>query len=129
MADFDFHDRYWREWSALGFSPQGHPVRFVRAALEEQGVGTCASLQNARAGQKVTVGGLVLRPRRPPNAGGIVYFSLEDDTALAHMTVLPEIYQRMGAAVYGSGVLVVSGRAERRGEGVSLLVEDVRSVE
>jgi error-prone DNA polymerase len=128
MADFDVYDRYWKQWGALGFSPQGHPMKFVRAALDAQGVGTCASLQEAKAGQKLTIGGLVLRPHRPPNAGGCVFFSLEDETALVQVTVLPDVYQRLGAAVYGSGVVVVTGRAERRGEGVSLLAEEVRSV-
>lgn len=127
MADFDVHDKYWKEWGGLGFSPLGHPMQFVRDALGEQGVGTCASLQNAKAGQKVKLGGLVLRPHRPPNAGGCVFFSLEDETALIHVTVLPDVYQWLGAAVYGSGIVVVSGRAERRGEGVNLLAEEVKA--
>ena len=125
MADFDIHDRYWKQWGALGFSPLGHPIQFVRAALEEQGVMPCSSLQGAKAGQKVKLGGLVLRPHRPPNAGGCVFFSLEDETALVQVTVLPDVYQRLGAAMYGSGVVMVSGRAERRGEGVSLLADSV----
>ena len=104
-------------------------LQSVRGALAEQGVLPCASLQDAKAGQKVKLGGLVLRPHRPPNAGGCVFFSLEDETALAQVTVLPDVYQRLGAAVYGSGIVVVSGRAERRGEGVSLLAEMVTPVE
>ena len=128
LADFDFHDRYWKEWSALGFSPLGHPVQFVRDALSEQGVAPCASLQDAKAGQKVTLAGIIIRVHKPPTAGGCVFFSLEDETALVHVTVLPDAYQRIGAAVYGAGIVVVEGRAERRGEGVTLLVEELTTV-
>ncbi len=125
LADFEFHDRYWKEWAALGFSPLGHPVQFIRDALTEQGVKPCASLQNAKTGEKMTLAGLIIRVHKPPTAGGCVFFSLEDETALIHVTVLPDAYQRIGAAVYGAGIVVVEGRADKRGEGVSLLAEDV----
>lgn len=128
LADFEFQDRYWKEWSALGFSPLGHPVQFVRDALAEQGVGTCASLEDAKAGEKVMLAGLIIRPHRPPTAGGCVFFSLQDETALVHAAVLPGAYQRIGAAVYGSEMVIVTGRAERRGEGVSLLAEEVATL-
>ena len=45
------------------------------------------------------------------------------------VTVLPPVYQTCGAAVYGGGMVVVRGRAERRGEGVSLLADDVTALE
>ena len=128
MADFDAHDRYWKEWSALGFSPLGHPVQFIRDALAEQGVGTCVSLQDAKSGEKVTLAGLIIRVHKPPTAGGCVFFSLEDETALVHGTVLPDAYKRIGAAVYGAGMVVVEGRADKRGEGVNLLAEGVRAL-
>ena len=129
LADFDFHDRYWKEWSALGFSPLGHPVQFVRDALTEQGVGMCASLQDAKAGEKVTLAGLIIRVHKPPTAGGCVFFSLEDETALIHVTVLPEAYQRIGAAVYGAGIVIVTGRADKRGEGTNLLADSVNPID
>ena len=59
----------------------------------------------------------------------MVFFSLEDETGLIHVTVMPDVYQRVGAAVNGAGLVVVTGRAEWRGEGVSLLAEEVRRCE
>jgi len=76
----------------------------------------------------VTLAGIIIRVHKPPTAGGCVFFSLEDETALVHVTVLPDAYQRIGAAVYGAGIVVVEGRAERRGEGVTLLVEELTTV-
>ena len=49
----------------------------------------------------------------------------EDEHALAHVAVLPDVYQKCGATIYGGGPVVVIGRAEKRGEGVSLLAEGV----
>jgi error-prone DNA polymerase len=125
MPEFSFEERYWKQWSALGFSSEGHPMMFLRDALSVQEIIACAELQRAKGGQKVRVAGLVVRPHRPPTAGGVLFFTLEDETGLAHVAVMPDVYQHMGAAVYLHGTVVVTGRAERRGEGVSLLAESV----
>ena len=66
-----------------------------------------------------------VRRDSPPTAKGVVFFTVEDEHGLAHVTVLPDIYQQCGATIYGGRPVVVTGRAERRGEGVSLLAESV----
>ena len=63
------------------------------------------------------LGGMVLRPHRPPNVSGSVFFTLEGETALAQATLLPEVYQRLGVAMYGLGMLVVSGRGAATADG------------
>ena len=68
---------------------------------------------------------MVVRPHRPPTARGVVFFTLEDESGLAQVAVMPDVYQAVGSAVYTSGTVAVTGRAERRGEGVSLLAEAV----
>jgi len=125
MPEFEFSDRYWKQWSALGFSPEGHPMMFMRDSLTAHGIMTCADLQEAKAGQQVKIGGLIVRPHRPPTAKGVVFFTVEDEHGLAHVAVLPDVYQKCGATIYGGGPVVATGRAERRGEGVSLVAEDV----
>ena len=42
---------------------------------------------------------------------------------------MPDVYQRRGAAVYAGGPMVVTGRAERHGGGVSLLGTEVARLE
>ena len=100
-------------------------MMFLREALTAQGIWTCADLQNAKAGQRVQVGGLVTCTHRPPTAQGVVFSTLTDETGLAHVAILPDVYQKCGAIIYGGGPVIVTGRAERRGEGCSLLATDV----
>ena len=98
-------------------------MRFHRERLEASGVLTCVALQTSCAGQQIALAGLVVRPHRPPNAGGTVFFTLEDETGLAHVTVSPEVYERTGADIYGQVSLVVYGQTEKRGEGVNLIAQ------
>ena len=129
MPDFAFQERYWKQWAALGFSPEGHPMMFLRDALTGQGILTCGELQSVAAGQKVQVGGLICRPHKPPTARGVCFFTLEDETGIAHVAVLPDVYQNCGATIYGGGPVVVQGRGEKRGEGISLLAMSICRIE
>ena len=52
-----------------------------------------------------------------------MFFTLEDETGLAHVTVPLKVYEETGADIYGQASLIVSGWAEKRGEGVNLLAE------
>jgi len=47
IPDFPFKARFWRQWEALGFSPDGHTIRFWRKRLTAKGVLPCAALQQA----------------------------------------------------------------------------------
>ncbi len=49
----------------------------------------------------------------------------EDETSLCHVTVVPEVYAKIGPVIFGGGLVVVTGRAEKRGEGTNLLAEEV----
>ena len=123
LANFTVDEAFLRQWQAIGFSPDGHPICFHRERLEALGVLPCAALQTASAGQRIALAGLVVRPHRPPNAGGTVFFTLEDETGLAHVTVSPKTYEQTGADIYREVGLIVYGRAEKRGEGVNLLAD------
>ena len=128
LADFTQSERFHRQWQALGFSPEGHPILSLRDELTSQGIGTCGSLRQATSGAAVTVAGLVIRPHRPPAAGGTVFFTLEDETGMAHVTVFPSVYETCGSEIYGHAALAVTGMAQKRGEGVLLVAQTVRAV-
>ena len=126
LPDFTVRESFLRQWQALGFSSEGHPMMFHRERLEAAGVLPCSALQTAQTGQQIALAGLVVRPHRPPNAGGTVFFTLEDETGLAHVTVSPKVYEQAGSDIYGQANLIVCGRAEKRGEGVNLLAESTQ---
>lgn len=127
LADFTPPERFGRQRQALGFSPEGHPLLSLRQELTAQGVGTCGSLRQATPGAAVAVAGLVIRPHRPPAAGGTVFFTLEDETGMAHVTVSPSVYAACGPAIYGHAALAVSGVAQKRGDGVLLVARSARA--
>ena len=77
------------------------------------------------AGDQVMFAGLVVRPHKPPTAKEVLFFSLEDETGFIHVTVMPDIYEKIGSAIYDGGMVTVTGSSEERGVGVSLLATHV----
>lgn len=53
--------------------------------------------------------------QRPVTAGGIVCFTLEDQTGSANLIVKPEVFERCRRVAVGATLLVVRGRVERKG--------------
>ena len=128
LADFPPSARFHRQWQALGFSPEGHPLLSLREDLAAQGIRPCGSLQGAKPGDQLTLAGLVIRPHRPPAAGGTVFFTLEDETGMAHVTVFSSVYETCGPAIYGHAALAVTGTVQKRGDGVLLIAQSVQAL-
>jgi error-prone DNA polymerase len=98
---------------ATGVSPDGHPTRFVRQALDELGVVPAAGLTDRPHGSRVVVGGVVTHRQRPATAGGTMFLDLEDETGLMNVVVSKGCWIHHRRVVRTAPALVVRGRLER----------------
>ena len=131
ISDFTPWDKLSRQYGVLGFTTGPHPMAFYRCRLRELGYLDSASLRRRRLapGARVRMAGMVVRPHRPPTRSGrtIVYLSLEDEFGLVDVTIFEGVYDRYGKHIFGDTVppLAISGRLERRGNGIYLLAEHI----
>ncbi len=56
------------DYRSVVLSLQSHPVAFLRATLQQQGMVTCADLAQVRDGRRVVVLGIVLVRQKPGSA-------------------------------------------------------------
>ena len=63
--------------------------------------------------------------QRPQTAAGIVFLSLEDETGIANLVVMPDVYERFRPVVRASPFLVARGCVERSGQVVNVRVDSV----
>ncbi|GIE84898.1 error-prone DNA polymerase [Actinoplanes regularis] len=108
---------------ATGLSPETHPVRFLRAGLDQAGALRIADLPEVEAGTRIRVGGIVTHRQRPATAGGVTFVNLEDETGMLNVTCSPGLWLRYRRVARSSSALLVRGRLERA-EGVLNLVAD-----
>ena len=65
----------------------------------------------------------VANRQRPGTAKGVVFMTLEDETALVNLVVWPKTWARYRRIARGSALLGVDGRLQRQDEAMSVLVE------
>ena len=100
------------DYRTLGMSLKSHPIAFVRDSLSNCGVTTAEALSKLRNGASVAVAGLVLVRQRPGSAKGVIFLTLEDETANANVIVWTKTFETYRAEVLGARLLVVRGRLQ-----------------
>ncbi|HSD19731.1 MAG TPA: DNA polymerase III subunit alpha [Anaeromyxobacter sp.] len=113
------------DFATTGVSVRAHPMAILRGTLPSGVVRTARELARLPDRAPVEVAGLVIVRQRPETAAGIVFVSLEDETGIANLVVMPDVYERFRPVVRGASFLVARGRVERSGEVVNVRVRSV----
>ncbi|MGB8930229.1 MAG: error-prone DNA polymerase, partial [Anaeromyxobacteraceae bacterium] len=111
------------DYATTSLSTRGHPMAVMRPSLAGGAVRTTREIARLHDRERVEVAGLVIVRQRPETAKGIVFVSLEDETGIANLVVMPDVYERYRALVRGSPFLLVRGRMERSGQVVNVRAE------
>ncbi len=130
MLTSGLHDRVLLEKRCLEVYCTAHPLAALREMLKRHGVVTRRELKYLKAGTIVAVSGLVIFFHTPPTRSGrrIIFATLEDETGLLDLVLLPAVQKKWARLIYTSEVLTVRGRLERQGKhGISISVT-VRSI-
>ncbi|MHB9048962.1 MAG: error-prone DNA polymerase, partial [Pirellulales bacterium] len=148
-------EEVWADYRTTGLSLKAHPMAFLRPWLRGErglgqedrqenggqgnrekkdlrgrgsGVATAAQLKTMRNGSQVRVAGLVLVRQRPGTARGITFVTLEDETGIANLIVRPQVWQRYRQAARGAAALLATGRLQRAGEVIHVLVSHLEDL-
>jgi error-prone DNA polymerase len=111
------------DFASAGLSEKAHPMSLLRPQLASRRIRSARELQRLPDRAAVEVAGMVIVRQRPETARGIVFVSLEDETGIANLVVMPDVYQRYRAAVRTEGFLQARGRVERNGRVVNVRVD------
>ncbi len=127
IGDFTLSEKLEHEHAILGLSVSAHPLQLVRDKLKARGVRTVDELSRLSRGRKVRLAGYPIRPHRPPTRSGkvTVFFSLEDETGLAEITVFEAIYQKCGQHLFGEKILPVQVEGTYQGRPGAVVASDI----
>ncbi|MCR4398580.1 MAG: DNA polymerase III subunit alpha, partial [Firmicutes bacterium] len=129
IPDFSVAEKIAYEYRVLGIAVSGHPMAILRERLNAEGILSSADVSSGKAGTLVRVAGLPIRPHRPPTRSGriVVFVSLEDEFGLVDVTIFENVYQECGQVIFTDPAppLIVAGRLERRGAGMSVTARRV----
>jgi error-prone DNA polymerase len=86
-----------------------HPMAHRRAEMDALGVTTAAELAGVPSGKVVRIAGCVIVRQRPGTAKGIVFLSVEDDTGIANVVVMAEMFDAHRLTIVSNRWLMVEG--------------------
>jgi len=121
-------ERVVADYDAIGLSLTAHPISLARHELRAHGVSENRVLTRVGAGKRIAVSGLVLVRQRPGTARGVVFITLEDETATANLIVRPNVWDQYRSTARGAVALVAQGRVERQGAVVHVMVQRLENL-
>jgi len=111
------------DYRFLRLSLRAHPAQFLRTDLDRRGVLRNAALRGLANDTRVHISGLVTCRQRPGSAKGVVFMTIEDESAFANVIVWPTVFERMRPVVLGARYVSVAGRVQEE-SGVIHVVAD-----
>jgi len=100
------------DYRFLRLSLRAHPAQFLRADLNARGTLRNETLRSLASGARVKISGLVTCRQRPGSAKGVVFMTIEDESAVANVIVWPKMFEHVRPVVLGARYVAVTGRVQ-----------------
>jgi error-prone DNA polymerase len=116
------------DYRSIGLSLRQHPVAFLRPQLEAKRILPCVALRTAGNGSGIELAGLVLVRQMPGSAKGVMFITLEDETANANLIVWPKVFEENRRPILHAKMMACCGRVQHASSVTHLIVERVRDL-
>jgi len=113
-------DRVVTDLKLTGVTIGKHPITFLRDRLARWGVTPVAALGRLHNNALVQVAGVVICRQRPGTGKGIVFLSLEDETGIANVIVMPDLFEKARATIVNFPALYIIGLLQNLESSVSV---------
>jgi error-prone DNA polymerase len=106
-----------------------HPMYYRRAEMNELGVTPARDLAKVPNGGLVRVAGCVIVRQRPGTAKGIVFVSMEDETGIANIVVMPDMFDDSRVTLLTHPYLLVEGKVQNVDGVIHVLARRIEAIE
>jgi len=106
-----------------------HPMYFRRAEMNELGVTPARDLPRVRNGGLVRVAGSVIVRQRPGTAKGIMFLSMEDETGIFNIVVMPDLFEQFRLTLVTEPYLLIEGKIQNVDGVIHVLARRVERIE
>jgi len=111
------------DYRFLRLSLRAHPAQFLRGDLDGRGCLRNETLRTVAQNARVAVSGLVTCRQRPGSANGVVFMTIEDESAVANVIVWPRTFERFRPVVLGARYVLVTGRVQQESGVIHVIAE------
>lgn len=109
LEQMTLSERIVADYQGTGVTVGAHPMAHRRAALDKLGVTPARYLAGLGNGCLVKVAGNVIVRQRPGTAKGVVFVSLEDETGICNLIVMPDRFEAYRLPLLTAPYLLAEG--------------------
>jgi error-prone DNA polymerase len=118
-------ERLLADCEGTGMTIGRHPMAYHRAEMNRIGVTAAAGLNSIPNGRAVKVAGHVIVRQRPGTAKGILFMSLEDETGISNVVVMPDVFEKQRVDIVGHPWVMVEGQMQNVDHVIHILARRV----
>jgi error-prone DNA polymerase len=122
-------ERLSADYTGTGLTVGRHPMHFLRAAMNELGVTPAKDLSKVPNGGLVRAAGAVIVRQRPGTAKGILFLSMEDETGIANVVVMPDMFDEYRLTLVTEPYLLIEGKVQNVDNVIHVLARRVERIE
>jgi error-prone DNA polymerase len=106
-------ERTLADYGGTGMTVGPQIMKHLRADLAREGVLRACDLAQAPAGGWVKLAGLVIVRQRPGTGRGVCFLTLEDETGVGNVVVVPDLFQQHRVLIHTATLLLVEGPLQK----------------
>jgi error-prone DNA polymerase len=116
------------DYRFLRLSLRAHPAQFLRADLDGRKILRNETLRTTATGKYVKISGLVTCRQRPGSAKGVVFMTIEDESAVANVIVWPRTFERVRPVVLGARYVAVTGKMQQESGVIHVVADELEDL-
>jgi error-prone DNA polymerase len=112
LRQMTIEERLVADSNGIGMTIGKHPMAYRRAEMDKLRVTPAAELPSIANGRTVRVAGNVIVRQRPGTAKGITFVSLEDETGISNVVIMPDLFEDQRLEILTHPWVMVEGRMQ-----------------
>jgi error-prone DNA polymerase len=126
LAPMSLAERLHADFAGLELTAGTHPMALVRDQLPA--AWRAADLPLARDGERLQIAGSVICRQRPGTAKGFTFISLEDETGIANVIVVPQLFEARRLVITQEPALQITGRLQNQHGVIHVRAEKIEAL-
>jgi error-prone DNA polymerase len=125
LRPMTIEERLVADCAGIGMTIGKHPMAYRRDEMDKLRVTPAAQLPSIANGRIVRVAGNVIVRQRPGTAKGITFMSLEDETGISNVVIMPDLFEQQRKEILTHPWVMVEGRMQNVDSVIHILAERI----
>jgi len=125
LRQMTLDERLIADCNSTGMTVGQHPMAHRRAEMDKLRVTPAAALPSLSHGRFVRVAGNVIVRQRPGTARGITFMSLEDETGISNVVIMPDLFDEQRIDILSHPWVMVEGQMQNVDSVIHILAKRV----